>query len=74
MIMNDQVPDFLRVLKVIPVLKDLSDQSDLASLVNCTEDQRWMLLKLAKIDSQTFKDALDKAEQMKLSKSMRAKG
>lgn len=71
MIMYDQVPDFLRVIKVIPALKHLADQSDLYSLIDSTQEQRMELLKLAKINSQTFEEALDKAESAKLLKSMR---
>ena len=51
MIMNDQVPDLLRVLKVIPALKDLSDQYTYYSLIDSTEDERNEVLELAKIDS-----------------------
>lgn len=51
MITNDQVPDLLRVLKVIPALKDLADQCDLYSLIDITKDERMKLLKLAELDS-----------------------
>ena len=73
MIQRDQVPDFLRLMMMIPALQELSDQRAFDKLLEITERQRMELLELAKIDSETYEQAIDKVEREKLWKNLKAK-